>query len=170
MISLSKKIFYTVQLRYIWRYWQRQGYLQARDTNDEYFRGSYAWMKEQMKLRLPKYKGEAPIWLWDEVPEGYKNWSNDSRKKYVLLTLELDEADVLASDYMGWHFVLNDYMNSDNPTPSDEDFPYEKVFDLSYMYEKIYDEGSKQDLQYTTGRIEMSAVKKVKYFSGRKWD
>lgn len=164
---MGKKIFYTVQLRYVWRYWQRQGYLQARGTGDKDFKGSYAWMKEQMKLRLPRYQGEAPIWLWDEVPEGYKTWSNDSRKKYVLLALELDEEDVLASDYNGWHWVLSDYMNSDSPAA--EDWPYEKVFDLAFMYDWIYDEGSKQVLQYTTGRIEMSAVKKVKYFTARKW-
>ena len=167
---MGKKIFYTVQSRYVWRFWQRQGYLQARDTDDKDFKGSYAWMKEQMKLRLPSYKGEALIWLWDEVPEGYKTWGNDTRKKYVLLTLELDEVNVLASDYMGWHFVLNDYMNSDNPSPSDEDFPYEKVFDLPYMHGQIYDKGNKQVLQYTTGRVEIDAVKKVKYFTGRKRD
>ena len=121
-----------------------------------------------MKLRLVRYDGAAPIWLWDEVPEGYKTWSNDSRKKYVLLTLELDEADVLASDYNGWHWVLNYYMNSTEPVQ--EDWPYEKVFDLPFLYEQIYDEGSQQVVQYTTGRIEMSAVRKVKYFTGRKRD
>lgn len=116
---MGKKIFYTVQSRKAWQNWRRQGYLQARDTTDKDFRGSYAWMKEQMKLRLPKYDGEAPIWLWDEIPWGYRTWSNDSRKKFVLLTIELDEADVLASDYNGWHWVLNDYMNSDAPVPKD---------------------------------------------------
>ena len=164
----KKKIFYTIQPRYVWRYWQRQGYLQAKDTDDEYFIGSYTWMKEQMKQRVPSYKGEPLIWFWDEVPAGYRTWSNDKRKKYVLLTIELDERDVLASDYNGWHWVLSGYMNCDHPKPCEDEWPYEKIFDLPFMKQEIYDEGSEQELQYTTGRIEMSSVKNVKYFTGKR--
>ena len=58
-MDVVKKIFYTVQSRKAWQNWKRQGYLQARDTGDPDFKGSYAWMKEQMKLRLPGYKWKA---------------------------------------------------------------------------------------------------------------
>lgn len=151
--------FYTIQKRCTWNKWKKQGYLEAYDTNfDDFFEPSYKWMMKQMEKRLPNYKGEIPIWLWIKKPSFYKVWSRIPRKKFVLLTLELDEEEVLISNFDGWHVPLSGLT-------SDEDGPWERVFDLEWYRKNYYEEGYEETLQATTGRIAINRVIKVKFFS-----
>lgn len=154
---------YTVQKRSVWNKWKKQGFLKATECEDEFFENAYAWMKSQMHLRLKDYKGEPLVWLWTERPEWYKNWSDIPRKKFVLLTLELDEDEVVFSDFDAWHIILND-------SEFDNGEGWERVFDLEWLRKNYLEEHEKQTLQATTGILDISKVIEVKYFTSKKSD
>lgn len=152
--------FYTIQKRCTWNRWRKQGYLEAYDNNFAY-EAPYKWMMEQMSNRLSNYRGEIPIWLWVEKPEWYRNWSNIPRKKFVLITLELGENEVLFSNFDAWHIPLNNSLFESGEC-------WENVFDLEWCRAKFLDESEKETLQATTGRIELNKVIDVKFFTNRK--
>lgn len=153
--------FYTVQKRSVWNKWEKQGFLKASEREDELFEGAYKWMREQMSSRLLNYKGEPLIWLWTEKPQWYRNWSDIPRKKFVLLTLELNEGEVVFSDFDAWHIILNDLEFDDGER-------WERVFDLEWLKKNFLEEHEKQTLQATTGIIDISKVIDVKYFTNKK--
>lgn len=80
------------------------------------FRTAYAWMRQQMIKRLgpTPFRGAWPVWAW------YK-WDGEARptpdlsaaghlapkERGVRLELEVDDSEVLLSDFELWHYVLN---------------------------------------------------------------
>ena len=154
--------FYTVQKRCTWNRWKKQGYLEAYNFNfDEFFEIPYKWMMEQMEKHLPNYKGEIPIWLWVDKPEWYRKWSSIPRKKFVLLTIEVDEKDVLLSNFHAWHIPLSGDL-------FDNDEPWERVFDIEWCKSNDFEvEGKGPVFQGVTGRIDLDKVQDVKFFTAR---
>jgi len=80
---------------------------------------AYDWLCREMEMRgLPRPPGDRiyPMWAWKQYmgeakpkpdlrSEGMKHWGRDER--YVLLTLEVPEHQVLLHDYDAWHYPLN---------------------------------------------------------------
>lgn len=169
-------IYWTVQELRVWEIAQHKGYLEG---NSEFamYPDAYKWMIEQMKARLPNYNGEYPIWLWVKKPDMRSTGHFVGGTKCVRLTLDLDEEDVLISDFERWHIVLNDSYCSDNEQ-EDNDFyngnlqiskeqSWERIFDLHREVDTEWT-GNNNWLQGTTGRIYLDRVKKVEYFTTRK--
>lgn len=97
--------------------------------------------------------------------------------KCVRLKIELDEKDVLVSDFERWHTVLNDSFCSDNEV-EDEQFDngklsitkeesWQRIFELNRKVDKEWT-GSGEWLQGVTGRIPLDRVISVEHFVTRK--
>ena len=77
------------------------------------FKDAYDWMAEQMVARIgcPPKGVEYPVWSF--VDDGDPNWMSEgagvSGSLMARIDFEIDEACVLASDFDGWHSVLNNY-------------------------------------------------------------
>jgi len=170
--------FYSIQPRRIWKKYLKLGYMEGSKENAMYPE-QYKWMVKQMTKRLPNYKGEYPIWLWVDFPVMYR-FTNSivSRKKFVLLTIELNHEDVLLSDFDAWHIPLNDgvfnedtnllssYKYNENEDMSD----WENIFNFDWLKENFYENNDEiLTLQGTTGRIPIDKVVDIKYFTTKKW-
>ena len=153
--------FYTIQKRSVWNKWKKQGFMKASDAKHDLFEEAYVWMRSQMRTRLKGYKGEPIIWLWTERPTWYKDWIHINRKKFVLLTVELNENEVVYSDFDAWHIVLNN-------TAFDDGESWERVFDLKWIQENFLESHEKQRLQATAGVLDIGKVTDVKYFTNKK--
>ena len=95
----------------VWEALQREGELYVDEALipdlDEYF-APYAWMRKQMRQRVPGYTGRYPWWAYD-----YKLDLRTQRyqvsppgARYVRMELAVPRARVLLSAYGEWHTVL----------------------------------------------------------------
>lgn len=82
---------------------EREGILRADGRRaDRDFRAAYAWMRAQVRRRVPGARGRPLLWAWvGAPPEGV------GAPGEVCLTLEVDPSRVLLSDFDAWHSVLN---------------------------------------------------------------
>lgn len=169
--------YYTIQTVRAWKQFQKQGFLVG-DEKRAMFPKEYDWLLSQMRKRIPSFEGEYPIWLWPERKEPLSNKNHHlKRTAWVCLTLEIPDELVLLSDFDAWHCVLNNcyYLVNDEEeelyenkqlTMSKED-SWERIFDLELSKELFKDYKESFWIQGTTGKIPLSAVKKVKYFRGK---
>ncbi|MED4780941.1 DUF3841 domain-containing protein [Brevibacillus choshinensis] len=169
-------IYWTLQTEEVWKKYEKQSYLEGAAEHAMY-RDEYQWMMRQMKKRLPYYTGEHPIWLWIKKPDMRRTGHFEAGTRCVRLTVELDENDVLVSDFDDWHCVLNNWICSDNEK-EDSDFEqgllqitkedsWERIFDLNRVRDAEWHGTGERTLQGTTGRIDIELVKKVEYFVAR---
>jgi Domain of unknown function (DUF3841) len=170
-------IYWTMQTIEAWEQAVKQGFLVG-DKDLAMFPESYQWMMRQMKQKLPEYQGEYPVWLWVKKPDMRSTGHFSGGTKCVRLKLELNDKDVLISDFEDWHFVLNNWFCSDN---EEEDRNFEQgILSISKedSWQRIFDQRRVRDpewhgtcerlLQGVTGQIELSAVKKVEQFVTRR--
>lgn len=158
-------IYYTIHTRRTWKKFQKQGYI-AGEKAYASFPMQYEWMMSEMKKRLPRYQGEFPVWLWTEIPPLYRfEQTNVRRKKFVLIAVEVEEEDVLFSDFDAWHIPLNHQTFQEGQT---ECLDWDKVFDFAWLRTHFYEnESEKITLQGTTGSIPLSKVVSVKHFTSK---
>lgn len=81
------------------------------------FKNSYDWMSDQMLHHIgkkPKYALKYPVWCWMDGNHAETSFLEDYDANYVLLELNVDDKDVLVSDFENWHFVLNNWFLSLN--------------------------------------------------------
>lgn len=102
--------------RAVWERLQRDGCLRVDPARTEHdFRLAYDWMRRQMALRIPGYRGGYPWWAWIQWDPARARPDLRARENHyfapgtpcVRLELELPDAEVLASDFDLWHCVLN---------------------------------------------------------------
>lgn len=135
-------------------------------------------MMAQMGLRLPNYKGEFPIWLWLIKPDMRSSGHFMSNTSCVRLRIELDEKEVLVSDFVDWHFVLNDSFNADNEAENDEYYDGKLNISKEESWNRIFELNRERDpywcgtqdrwLQGVTGRISVEKVKRTEHFISRR--
>lgn len=75
------------------------------------FGAAYDWMRWQMALHVEGYGGGFPLWVWARIrrmdlvsnlrPDGAEGIGS------VVVTLSVPREQVLLTDYMAWHDVLN---------------------------------------------------------------
>lgn len=165
--------YYTIHPRRVWKKFKEQGYIIG-NKEHSMFPEEYQWMIGEMAKRLPNYQGEYPVWLWTKIHPFY-TYENSmvSRKKFVLLTIELDDKDVLLSDFDAWHIPLNNWTFSDDFVHSNDRktdrSDWDKIFDFDWLKKHFHEDESKElHLQGTTGRIPIDKVVAVKHFSSKK--
>jgi len=168
-------IYWSLQIEEVWKQAQELGYLEGKAEYAMYPK-EYLWMMEQMKERLPNYRGEYPIWLWIKKPDMRSTGHFESYTRCVRLTLDLDEKDVLISDFGDWHSVLNNGFNSNNEQEYDDYHAGKLNITKEESWQRIFDYNHSRDpewkgdewLQGVTGRIMLDKVKKVEHFISRK--
>jgi hypothetical protein len=70
---------------------------------DPDFRTPYAWMIEQMQIRIPGFSGDYPIWAYLRRPNmRQRRYDEDA----VLVVADVPRKRMLLSDYDGWHNPL----------------------------------------------------------------
>lgn len=168
--------FWTIQSLDQWNKAKDIGYLVG-DKNYiiEDFEKYYLWMMKQMSKRLSDYNGEYPIWLWPKRPDLRMSGYLPKGKPGVLLQIDLDEKNVLLSDFIVWHIVLNDGFIS--ITDEEEELydqgksgmtkeqSWERIFDFHLL--KKAELIDMEELQGVTGKIDIKNIKSVKKFVSR---
>jgi hypothetical protein len=100
---------WTIQSREAWENFSKSGVLRADGRRvSRHHHDSYRWMMEQMRRRLPFYRGRFPVWAWYRpkpdlrgtgfLPPGWQG---------VRLEFVVPTSRVLFSDFASWHHVLN---------------------------------------------------------------
>ncbi|MGE7021663.1 DUF3841 domain-containing protein [Solibacillus cecembensis] len=166
--------YWTIQVMEKWKDVQNVGYLSgSAEYIWEEFVEPYEWMMMQMKNRLPNYAGEYPIWLWTERPDLRRSGHLAKGEKGVLLKVELDERDVLLSEFQAWHIVFyNAYLDLD-VNEDDHDYSldeihksWELIFEIE-MLKRSEGWGGTLHLQGVTGKVMANQMKLVKTFIAR---
>ena len=163
--------FYTIQTLEFWESNKHNVYLKN-DFNlvDEDMIYSYRWMYRQMIKRI-KDVDDSMVWLWPSRPDlrcsGYLNKGT----KGVLLELELNESQVLMSDFELWHYVLMDIpITMYDDEIIDKEKSWERIFDFNVCKEiyKAHDEESLEIFkQGVTSKVKKNNVKLIKTFIAR---
>ncbi|RXZ81749.1 DUF3841 domain-containing protein [Paenibacillaceae bacterium] len=169
--------FWTVQHINSWNTAKEKGYLEGnRAYIFEDFLDSYMWMMEQMSKRLANYQGNFPIWLRLKRPDLRQSGHLNKKELGVLLEVELSDDEVLISDFMAWHLVINnhflalteeedDLFEADKLSMTKEE-SWTRIFDYKELKKYEYWKGE-ENLQAVTGRIEISRIRLVKPFTAR---
>ena len=166
--------YWTIQTMEKWNEVQRLGYLTGHENYIwEDFIEPYQWMMGQMKKRLPNYAGEYPIWVWTNRPDLRRSAHLEKGVKGVLLKVELDEQDVLLSEFQAWHVVLYrtyfdlDIDEDEQVIDKDEiEKSWEMIFELDILKQHP-NWGPTLDIQGVTGKIAVERIKLVKDFVAR---
>ena len=153
------------------------------------FRNAYDWIAEQMKLRigLPPKGVHYPFWAWalidgvSKKPDLRRIEFNNYVGENVIMELEVPDNDVLLSDEVNWHYVLNDWYLHD---VNDEEGKWEENdawFDnlpsdvkesvKRNSWEKIFDKDETDNdwdfVQATFWELRVEQVKNIRKFTGR---
>jgi hypothetical protein len=171
------KTYWTIQSIEKWNKAKELGCLEGDKefVDEEFFKPYYNWMMEQMKLRLPNYNGEYPIWLWTEKPDLRQRHMNKGEKG-VLLEVNINENNVLLSDFMIWNAVLNDaFLYIDEKEKKDyeegkslitKEQSWERIFDFELL--KTMTGWTHLDkIHGVASRIDVGNIKLVKEFVSR---
>nr|WP_307564157.1 DUF3841 domain-containing protein [Paenibacillus sp. V4I7] len=142
----------------------------------EEFIHPYHWMMDQMRKRLPNYKGEYPVWLWTNRPDLRYMRHINRGKKAVLLEADLNTEDILFSDFQAWHLVLSnefltiteeeDLLIESGHIIMSKEKSWERIFNYKELRQYEYWKGS-EDLQAVTGVVPLFRLKHIKTFIGR---
>nr|WP_237163495.1 DUF3841 domain-containing protein [Paenibacillus sp. BIHB 4019] len=161
----------------MWSLFENQGYLEGSEKH-ALFPQEYQWMMTKMNERLPNYSGESPIWLWVQKPDMRSSGHFESCTSCVRIRLELDDKEVLISDFDDWHLVLNDSFLADNEKEWDDyhlgklsmskEESWDRIFDFNRLRDPDWHGTDSRCSQGVAGRIHISRVNKVEHFVTRK--
>lgn len=80
------------------------------ESDDHDFPKPYAWMREQMALRIPDFSGDYPVWAWLKRPSAKpKDRKYRGTKERYRFTALVPRSRILLSDYELWHSPLNQF-------------------------------------------------------------
>ena len=134
-------------------------------VNYEDFKDSYLWLVEQMDKKIKHIDNlKLPLWAWHTY-----NWKNsledfdfsDVKEDSVCIEFEINENEVVLSDFDAWHFVLNKWWFDDSYSEEEwislnENFdklPIEEQNKLKKeSWIKIFDVSKYQNEWFTRGR------------------
>lgn len=173
---------WTVQHIGAWEAARNRGYLtgseehayQFDEDDGRMWSRAYEWLREQMRLRLPGYSGELPIWAFDEKPDLRCQWRHD--REHVLLKIDVPRQRLVLTDYDKWHGVLNGWYleaahelsetgEDDRPerTPDEIRASWVEVFNIGRetALERHW-WGDRSTVQACVDRVYLDEVKKVR--------
>jgi hypothetical protein len=170
--------YWTLQSLEAWDHFNKQEFMVG-STEFAGFSEPYYWMMNQMKSRLDKYNGELPVWVWLKKPDMRSGGHFRRGTQCVRVELILNDEDVLLSDFLDWHCVLNNNYVSDNEQDW-EDYIYaedngfdkeeiknkswEKIFQWDRIREVEWEGSEERVLQGVTGKIYFKQIVKVEHF------
>lgn len=195
---------WTIQTAAVWQSLQEQTVFRADPALVEPdFRGAYAWLAGEMRRRLPPPPPgvETPVWAWQQYldpkrkrPDLRSSGHLPRGERGVRLTLEIDDALVLLSDFELWHFVLNywyvpaseedgerfdalldaagaGYQQWRVLPPPDLDAAirdsWQRIFDLTWVEPYVTGDSADRPVQATFWELPLSAVQDVDWFTAR---
>lgn len=100
-------IVWTAQSIEVWNKLSKEGVYYAEwEHSDQDFEKPYRWLVEKMiqKIGGPDFD-VPPIWAWPKRPDLRRPQNKDD----VLIEYKIDESELVFSDYINWHWVLNDF-------------------------------------------------------------
>ncbi|MEH6945411.1 DUF3841 domain-containing protein, partial [Bacillus sp. JJ722] len=145
---------------------------------DKYLKDHYKWMMEQMKEKFPNYDGSTyPVWVWKRNVSRNEQCLFKKGTKGVMLTLDIQDEDILWSDFDSWHCILNNSPIVDNEEEwndylaNEDDYlieeTWQKIFDFDYLRnadKEWHGEFNEEWIQGVTPIIRMDQIKKVTRF------
>lgn len=179
---MNMGIYYTCQHGDAWKVALERGYLQGdpyyamfNDEGFEFFKPAYDWMVEQYEQRIGiSLNGNYPVWCRDEFPDLGTDKGIGSGNKGVVLTVELPDDQVLASEISFWDFVLHNsalfntaeaFDTEEEPTPAYTRKSWERLFDQKWCEKMAVNRSiAAPSYQYVIHRIELHHVRAVMPF------
>ncbi|MDJ1497657.1 DUF3841 domain-containing protein [Cytophagaceae bacterium DM2B3-1] len=156
--------YWTIQRKNVWEQAKVIGCLTGSSEHIwPEFEVAYQWMIEQMSKRL-NCLPSAPVWVWVDRPDmRSKNQLGIKGVETVLLEVKLNPDLVLLSDFVSWHYVLNNFTVEfyDNE-PIDKMLSWERIFDIETLC-SLQDYGD-CILQGVTPTIHIEQLKCIKEF------
>jgi len=157
------------------------------------FRHAYDWMRQQMKKRIPGYKGRYPWWGWySPCPDLRCSGHLPKGTRGARLELDLDPDKALLSDFDAWHAVLNRaylalseeedeawYQALPRSPASLRDWPlpepwqsemlasWERIFDLNALAASDWSGTGPRHIQVTFETLRLADVRRCKPFLAR---
>lgn len=155
-------------------------------------RESYDWLVERMKKRIgePPEGATYPIWAWHtrdgkhKKPDLRHRGYNEPGISCVCIELEIDDNQVLLSDFDGWHFALGNYYYVQGGSEAESDrldvwldglatevreqeikASWEQIFNVSPVVSDWCPVG--EFIQATFWELKIEQVKHVQYFVAR---
>lgn len=199
-------ILWTITTTAGWNELNRRGVLVATPKHSEIFKDSksaYRWMADEMETRIgpPPRKGILPFWAWFRW-DGERRPKPDLRsgghlprgEKGVRIEFEKDPKEVLLSDFVLWHHVLNYWYLPKSKRDGDrfekeiekkglsffktKPLPHngyhkmikkswEFIFDLDFENPWIAERKAKKAIQATFWKLSLSEVRRMKEFTAR---
>lgn len=104
---------WTLQPEVVWTTLQETGVFRAdgRRVVNRWFQrdGSYQWMRDQFRERIPGGKGRTQIWAWLQPKPDLRRWAWRAEKGSTNYRIEfqIPIGKVLLSDFDLWHQILN---------------------------------------------------------------
>jgi hypothetical protein len=102
---------WTIQPRAVWDELQGSGELAAdpsRGHHSDLFAAAYAWMQNQMRMRVPRYDSGPLWWGWAEKPDLRRERHVFLTGDWVRLELRLADDELLTSNRSAWDCVWED--------------------------------------------------------------
>jgi hypothetical protein len=185
---------WTIQPIEIWELLQQKGvYYGTLEHVDEDYLRPYNWIKKQLTLKTGIEKETYPVWAWFEKPDLRKTGWTTKGEKSVCIELEIDDKNMLLSDFELWHYVLCYWYLSSTMEEGDKfeveleskglsyyeqkplPEPYNsiiedswlKIFDLDWCEEDISSKRENKCIQAVFWELRLEQVKKVKEFIAR---
>jgi hypothetical protein len=197
-------ILWTIQKFAAWEKLYQDNFLWASQEHIlEEFCPAYRWMKKQMAQRIgpPPQPDSYPLWAWHEW-QGRRRKKPDLRsgghlakgEEGVRIEFEIDETNVLLSDFSLWHHVLN-YWYLPSSEKDDREFeaelqkqglsffkqkplPYQKyhrliekswerIFDLDWQAKNYTDPIGEKSIQAAFWELRLDQVKECFPFTAR---
>lgn len=146
---------------------------------------AYNWMRDQMKLNLPQFSGDYPMWGWVRRPStkpGLYPLEKGSDFIGVRLTVMVPRCRILFSNYETWHCVLNrsgiydteaQFDIAERATKEEVEATWPKClsFDKNKTPEELYWKGSSNwfQAQACVDRFYWDDIVQVRHFVANKY-
>lgn len=140
------------------------------ELHEEVFKKPYAYMLHEYRRRMGR-GNRSLVWVWCQKPDLRHSAHLPKGTQGVRLTLELDPARVLVSDFDVWHMVLNaqSYEEEGFSSKAEQYKSWEIIFDPEiHLHPDLIDPlGRPPHRQGVISSIDMSTVTKVETFLAR---
>lgn len=131
-------------------------------SDDEKFMKAYNWMADEMRQRIgepPVKEIRFPLWAWYQFNSAKskkppRSWLDIQEGVSAYMEIEIPDNEVLLSDFMNWHNVLNQYTLTNwkridkkidllekeaGKSLSFDDYPVEIQKEIEKSWEAIFD-------------------------------
>lgn len=152
------------------------------------FRPHYKWMAQQMAYRIGTNPVQCPTFAWYKFFEAHRRpdlrWNGHLPRGTpgVRVELEVDETQVLLSQFEMWHAVLNQHYLAENAKDDQEheellnagrftgkmmENSWNRIFDLKFGDWQSWGKRSERAIQSCIESVSVEQIRKVDHFIAR---